>query len=144
MASSWEQLTLIIIYVQGAGCTVLEHKEFTSCENLRIPGGFKYSYEIPEVLQSEDWNSSRVLAYRQIGTDWMSSSEERWIHFIVKDAGNVTEKPSPTVTAVCIIIPLLFLSGIGLLFIWKMKWITFGRPCDRGAVQYTSGRAEPV
>ncbi|KAG7460270.1 hypothetical protein MATL_G00219510 [Megalops atlanticus] len=67
-------LSLIFIFPQMIGCRGLEREKHTSCRDLRTNGGFKYSWDIHEELEMEEWtfrnqrNLSQVLAHRQKGT----------------------------------------------------------------------------
>ncbi|KAJ8254086.1 hypothetical protein COCON_G00206980 [Conger conger] len=118
-------LAAVFCLAQCTGCTGLENKIFTSCEELRIEGGYKYSCEILDDLKTEEWNSSLVLlAHTEKGADpqyhpdevikvsrasiilrecinvsyrsFNIFSKERWIHFIV--AGN-EERSDNVITA---------------------------------------------
>ncbi|XP_061080437.1 uncharacterized protein LOC133114800 isoform X2 [Conger conger] len=143
--------------------TGLENKIFTSCEELRIEGGYKYSCEILDDLKTEEWNSSLVLlAHTEKGADpqyhpdevikvsrasiilrecinvsyrsFNIFSKERWIHFIV--AGNEERSDNViTVIAICVLLLLLFIMVVAICICKGKKCLTCPRR-DSGDVEH--------
>ncbi|KAI1884338.1 hypothetical protein AGOR_G00225390 [Albula goreensis] len=163
---------IVCLQTQIRGCAGLERYMHMSCNDLRTDSGFRYSYEITQQLETEEWNSTQVLARWVHGCDpeflpvvkefshgsitlqscmnvsyWSFdfTGRETLIHFIIaEESVRVDDNSNPILLVVPICIVSVFIVLLLMFYFWnrETKRFTCGLVCARGDPEHPA--AGPV